>query len=320
VAGPILVESVLGEEPRDSILARSRRDLVRRPEFKVRTEIVGEGADRIVRRIAEGEASGRFLERTVAREKRAEEFYGRSARVIRGRLIGGAVEYPFVPFASLQDRISIELSRGEHERALDLVRQYVDFLDGLPTRELVPEKFIQLTGAEPGAHHCFERGPADCIPRNILVDREDWHVIDHEWMMAFPVPVDWVLYRGIYSLIYALQDEMAKSVDGAHPIALVTGRRQRLFSPLSWISILDSRPTPTQTLEDWYFGWQHQVLTSPVPRSLRPSRHAYARVPGRLNPTAFASDVSSLVQSLRHARRRRAAPPLELRTDLLLED
>jgi hypothetical protein len=78
---------------------------------------------------------------------------------------------------------AIRRSSGGEEELRELVARWAEFLgrEALPGTELLPP------------------GHLDCLPVNLILDRGGaMHYIDDEWVWNGPVPVDWVLFRGLF--------------------------------------------------------------------------------------------------------------------------
>lgn len=163
----------------------------------------------------------------AAREEFAVgQFQGR-AEVVRGRMEGGELVYPFVAAPTLESEIGSEILRGSRGFALETVMSYRQFLDDLPRRECVPEAFFDFLGLDRTAPRrsmaCVAFGPFDCIPRNLVRERGGWKVLDLEWTFEFPIPVEFIFWRGLLSLVAGLQQPIQAGASKENPVVLYCG-------------------------------------------------------------------------------------------------
>ena len=89
---------------------------------------------------------------------------------------------------------------------------------------------------------CLAFGPYDCIPRNLIYGSTGWKVLDNEWTFPIPIPIDFLLWRGIYSLVLGLQPIIQAHTNGKAPVVLCQGYgRTRLYMPLAWYEAFELR-------------------------------------------------------------------------------
>jgi hypothetical protein len=272
---------------------------LRKQPYRVHTEIERDEGEPAVRKVADHPDAAPFLATIIERERVAESFYAGHAEVSTGALRGDAIEYAFLPYPTLEQQIDERIVAEKPDVGTDLIRSYLHFLESLPSRETVPREFLESIGAKPIPCLCFDAGPLDCTPRNILVDGDTWHVIDHEWMLEQPIPVELVGYVGVTSLVFGLQESILRHVGKERPVEIFMGRGRRFFAPVRWLDILGDFRLEIGLLNDWYGRFQKKVLLDVPPRRLRRRGHPYIRIPGRLHPIALASDLKALLRLAR---------------------
>ncbi len=266
--------------PLSSIILNPKTPIKRKQEFKLDSYVLQEENCCIfVKKAASSEAVG-FLNVILERENKAKEFFKDNARVITGTLNGNCIYYPFINLQSLEKLIETSLDNREINLCTEYVSSYIHFLQKLPTVECYPEDFITRFGISPSyvasSARCFTAGPIDCIPSNILVDEASWYVLDHEWFFDFPIPVDFLIYRGIISLICRLQISIQAATNKQYPSVLYDGYgKMRNYIPLVWLHLLQGATTiPLEYLAYWNWLFQKQILLDEKKVNLRLRRNS----------------------------------------------
>jgi hypothetical protein len=238
----------------------------RKAHFKLESFIMHEGSERIFVKKAVNPEAIPLLSVIIEREQNAKEFFKDYAEVVTGILKDDCIEYPFLDFPSIEKQIEESLKKKDVHSTAELIRGYIQFLQRLPTIECYPDRFIAEFGIVATQINrpitCFTSGPIDCIPSNILVNKHSWRMIDHEWFFDFPIPIDLIIYRGIISLVYRLQDHIQAATSRQSPSVLFDGYgKNRNYIPAAWLSLLQSNMTTSlQHLTDWNHLFQTQIL------------------------------------------------------------
>jgi SAM-dependent methyltransferase len=279
----------------------------RKAEFRTNTQIWQNGQGRWVLKVADNEKSVGFLEKIAKRETLAKEFFGDTAEVVTGRLEGSRLRYPYLPFATLEDRIATAMEDGTKDFGASLVKDYVRFLQSLPQRECVPRRFMNKFGISSAEIakplKCLRCGPVDCIPRNIMIDEQKWYIIDNEWTYEFAMPLDLLTYRGILTLVFDLQSQIQTAVSEDRPVTLFFGYgRNRHYLPVSWLEVLDVLEIPFRSLARWSALFENDTLLGrrfPIRVRLTSKPRVYSKVEN--------TDIQPQAGSLRKIRRALAA-------------
>jgi len=239
----------------------------RKKVFRINSRICEENQNRVFVKSADNDDAIPFLQKIVQRDKLAREFFRGYAAVITGTLKGSFLFYPYLNQPTLEVLVADEIKRGDAGFGMTFVEDYTGFVQRLPSKKCRPEGFIKEFGipsyelAKPV--RCLLFGPLDCIPRNILVDDESWYIVDHEWTYEFPIPTDFLIYRGIYSLAINLQECIQSHATSERPVALFCGYgRHRTYIPHSWLKLIRSTEIPLERLAHWNWLFQSKVLPS----------------------------------------------------------
>ena len=117
------------------------------------------------------------------------------------------IRLEYVEGESLNSRINRLLARGDTGLAYELLEQLQQLLTGVPQTEFVmTEEFRQVFGqsaaeklAKSGLQfQTLQYSDIDLIPQNVLKTPDGDQVIDYEWTFDFPIPVEYIVYRGLW--------------------------------------------------------------------------------------------------------------------------
>jgi hypothetical protein len=271
----------------------------RRPEYRT-YHMISQSDDgtHFVKRPAT-DAARDFLNTILHREHAAQRFFEPHADVAVGALSNGELRYTYHAAPTLAECVAIHLRAGRVVEADALVAAYVRFVRSLPSKESSYPEFTKLCGVSTRALAQPERSlvcaPLDCIPRNILVRAGKWLVCDHEWFYDFPVPADFIVYRGIMSLVGDAQDEIQWSACAAHPVVLFSGYgARRRYIPLAWYEWLRACQRPIKCYVRWEAGFQQRITSNARSGHLRIRRRLRQVTHLRLGMVARCEELARL--------------------------
>lgn len=110
---------------------------------------------------------------------------------------------------------------------------------------------------------CFCCGIVDCVPHNILVDEKTgkWYIVDNEFTYDFPVPIDFLIWRAIGTLVVDLQEHIQSHVCERRPVVLFSGHgKNREYMPLSWLDVLEGLEISPRQQARWSSAFQNTVV------------------------------------------------------------
>ena len=235
----------------------------RKNEFKTSARIIKQNRRKVFVKNAESNDAQAFLQRIAERDNLAKDFFRGYAKVVTGIIKDGSIHYPYVPYPTLEDIVTDAVKRGVADFGANFVKDYVHFIRNLPAEDCQPIEFMKAFGIPneqlSKSIRCLTYAPIDCIPRNILIGKQVWYVVDNEWTFDFPLPVDFLIYRAIYSLIIALQKQIQSSISVEQPATLFSGYgRKRTYIPCSWLDLLVSTTTEIPLAKLYYWEWLFQ--------------------------------------------------------------
>lgn len=259
----------------------------RREAFQLVSWVEARGTEKVFIKFSTGPASRPFLNVVAEREAFATRQFAGLAEVVVGSRQDDALVYPFLENPNLEEQIGLHIMQGEKDFALDSVMRYAHFLSGLQQVVCAPSQFCDFLGAEAmeAVLVCLTFGPYDCIPRNLICDSTGWKVVDLEWTFPFPIPMDFLLWRGLHSLVSGLQPVIQAHTGGKAPVLLYQGYgRTRLYLPVAWNDAFGLDHIDLNRFLDWeeHFG-QKILKPAPLRRGrLRLSKRnkLYAALPG----------------------------------------
>lgn len=117
--------------------------------------------------------------------------------------------YPYNDAQSLEE-IAEDLFKNDFNKVIDLLRQYTKQLryDEALTAYDTPA-FTQWFGTVRLKQEkvlCICNANVDSVLSNVLNTEDGFLMIDCEWVTDFPVPVDFLYWRIVYSLLYVYQN------------------------------------------------------------------------------------------------------------------
>lgn len=167
----------------------------RAAEYAIRTEILRDDAGRIcVRKYPlTPEAKDHIRNMEVAYEKLCERYEGSGLAINRCELVEGAVpyaEFEYVPGRTLSELFDDCLQREDTEGFRSLFCQYVEKI---------------------GYHAQAPVSDFDMAFSNILVNGDEWTLIDYEWTFGKEIETKELAFRAVYC--YLLEDEKRERLD-----------------------------------------------------------------------------------------------------------
>ncbi len=176
------------------VYARFSND--RAPEYAIRTEIRKNGSSPDgkeafeVRKIPlTGEAVSHVGRLSENAGKLEAAFAGSGLKVNRCRMDGDEAVFEYLPGRTLEELLDESLEQGDREGFRALFDRYC--------------RLVEYPGQTPLYDH-------DLIFPNIIVDGQDWNLIDYEWVFEKETPVREIIARALYC--YALGSERRKKI------------------------------------------------------------------------------------------------------------
>ena len=217
-----------------------------------------------------------FLNEFIKRETLAKKYFGKEAKVVTARKEDNNLIYPYITFPNMIELLARSISDGDSEFGRKWIDEYIQFLYKLPADNCIPEEFMRALGISPDdipkPVYCLNCGIIDCIPHNILIDQgsNKYYIIDNEFIYDFPIPVDFLIWRAISTLVYDLQDHIQSYVCEKRPVVIFSGHGiNRHYIPISWLNILKKLEIPIEQHTRWSSAFQNKILCHKTKINLR---------------------------------------------------
>lgn len=188
-------------------------------QFKIRTDILEDATGKkcVVKSALTEEAIAHIHHIDAVYNKLSEKYNG-YAEINKCELTDACVELEFLQGNTLDQEINRLYAQGQEEAILALLKQYVEFVSYAADKEpfVVTEDFLRVFGDVKLPDQLLSTSVADIdlIFENILINDNAWNVIDYEWTFLFPVPVNFIIYRGIAAFAEGLYAESDKRIEG----------------------------------------------------------------------------------------------------------
>jgi len=241
-------------------------DMGRKRKLRTNKRICHNGRKRLFILSPDNDDGVEPIHQIAAKEALAKTYFGNKARVVTGELRGDELIYPYLPFPSLAELIGAAIIDGDLGFGRFWIDDYLRFLRGLPAERCVPEVFMSEMGMSQceitKPLPCFCCGIVDCVPHNILFDQQnkEYYVIDNELTYDFHVPIDFVVWRAIRTLVVGLQDQIQSHVSEKRPVAILSGHGLNChYIPLSWLEVLNSLEIPLNQQARWSSAFSSNI-------------------------------------------------------------
>lgn len=167
----------------------------RAAEYAIKTEIIEDADGKRVRKVPVGESAGNHVRRMTEAYKLLEERYAGSGLKINPCILkenGAYAEFPFEKGMTLEKLLDDCLEQNDMEGFYRLFDQYYSLIS-------------------------YGEGKAvsdyDLIFANILVDGEDWTLIDYEWTVEKVVSSKEIAFRAVYCYVLAEEKRNKLNLD-----------------------------------------------------------------------------------------------------------
>jgi len=240
----------------------------RSKEFRTRTILEDESGRKVIKKVSITREAQKFLNNIVKRERANTEYLKEHFDVLCGNLKGNYIEYEYLPYQSLDQKIAFELRANRCDRADKLVDLYVQKISSLDKTYTCPTEFLKMISQDTFENYqfeadCLSQGLLDLTPRNILVDGSRWIVIDNEWSFDFPIPSVFIIFRAIREIVIEFQSEIRRCTERTRPSFgfIVRGLRTYYF-PENWAKYITNNSVSIEQMFKWECGFRQYVAGS----------------------------------------------------------
>lgn len=177
-------------------------------ELAIRTDIYQENDIRAVyKRPLYEEGKTHVAKLLEWEEKLSKKYENICISFNHGTKEGDAVFFEYLEGTTLESILDEYFIEGQYDQLIDLLRQYIDKI-----RKANGEKNFVLTEQFKkvfGQINCSQNLSAadtnniDMVVGNVIVNQDQWNIIDYEWTFDFPIPTNFIIYRIIFYYINA---------------------------------------------------------------------------------------------------------------------
>lgn len=182
----------------------------RAPQFNIRTEIVEDeqGRRKVYKYPTQDESRQHIEQMYHFYQIFSEKYVDDMISVCPCKLENGGVCFEYITGKTLSDILLQKLTEEKEQDFMELFERYIRFLYAQSEEKVFfpNERFQAVFGKEYPESETIIRvhNPAniDLIFDNIIVNEQGWHVLDYEWTFNMEVPLDFIIYRSIFYLMY----------------------------------------------------------------------------------------------------------------------
>lgn len=182
----------------------------RNRELAIRTEIVQDD-DLHVRCVKKtplyDEGAEHVLNMLTWEKMLADKYNHTNISINHGQRRENSVVFEYLEGKTLETVLDELYADGKYEELLVIFREYVDII-----RKANGEKSFRITDdfkkifGELNLNKdliAADVSNIDMVVGNIIIKDNRWNVIDYEWTFAFPIPVNFIIFRTIFYYVYA---------------------------------------------------------------------------------------------------------------------
>ncbi len=112
-----------------------------------------------------------------------------------------SIQFEFIEGETLEKKIDDLLNEKDFKGIFELVSQYYNVINGVTGIKLfeITDDFIKIFGNTklPYGLKASNISNIDIIFPNIIIN-SNWNLIDYEWTLNFPIPINYTIYRAVY--------------------------------------------------------------------------------------------------------------------------
>lgn len=173
-------------------------------KFQIRTSILKENNQKIVRKIALTEEAKQHIDNIYENYNILKQIYNENKRVRINecKKMNSGLEFDYVEGNTLEEIIEKLILEEEHEEVLKKISEYVKLIETLSSNKEfeVTNLFKTIFGDVDVCKglKSSEISNIDMIFSNIIIN-ENINIIDYEWVFKCPVPHNFIIYRALES-------------------------------------------------------------------------------------------------------------------------
>lgn len=175
--------------------------------FSIRTDIVSENGTKKVYKRPESEVGKKHLDNIVMHCEKLSELYKNTPICVnKCKKLDEGIELEYLQGETLEEVLDDLVQKKEYEKVWETLDRYIDVLrkTGKLEKFQYTEAFINVFGKVdlPDNIDSCSYMNIDPVCANILWSDTKWQMLDYEWTFAFPIPVNYQIYRVLKYYLY----------------------------------------------------------------------------------------------------------------------
>ena len=177
--------------------------------FAIRTSIIEDSKKNkkyVEKTAITKEAEGHIQNMFLAYEKLSEYYKNTDVQFSKCKIKNGVAVFDYIEGNSLGDEFEKLAENEDYKGILELYKSFEDIVKkGSGLKPFVmTEKFKEVFGdvTLPDGLMAREYSNIDLIFENVILG-DKYTIIDYEWSFDFPVPIEYVMFRSVFTFLYA---------------------------------------------------------------------------------------------------------------------
>lgn len=178
----------------------------RADRYKIRTDIeLNNGIFEVYKRAVSKAAKTHIMYIYEVFRKLETCFEEVGIKLNKAAMVGDSVKLEYLDGKTLEQILDEHLKNDDSQYVRDVLKDFSDKLRHLAKLDFkVSQGFTDVFGIEFGDPRinkvfddakCISVSDIDLIPANIIVDGDEWIILDYEWTFDFAIPVDFIIFR-----------------------------------------------------------------------------------------------------------------------------
>ncbi len=159
-----------------------------------------EGKKYVMKRAHEKEAEEHLQSIYKTYSGLAENYKGTVISVNKCEMVDNILQFEYIEGITLEEKLDkLFRETKSTETVIQSIKEYIDIIkQGM---QIVPfektEEFIGIFGNVelPEGVEAVKYADIDMLLSNIIINQNEWNLIDYEWTFSVPIPFDFILYR-----------------------------------------------------------------------------------------------------------------------------
>lgn len=172
--------------------------------LQVMTQIIKtDDGKRVIKSALHPSGSG-HLKRIIHNGESLRNVFKDKADICKAELSDDHIEFEFIEGGSLDSRLEQACMTNDENEIIRVLSSYYELIKVMDsnTAFTMTEDYQSVFGdADPGSVPAGNVVDIDLLPSNVIIRNGRYCIIDYEWVFEFPVPLDYVFWKGVFSSV-----------------------------------------------------------------------------------------------------------------------